>query len=31
MAGIAMVVGLCAGVTYQARDGGNRLVMTFGT
>jgi anti-sigma regulatory factor (Ser/Thr protein kinase) len=31
LAGIAMVVGLCADVTYQPRDGGNRLVLTFGT
>ncbi len=30
-AGIAMVLGLCASTVYQPRDGGNRLVMTFGT
>ena len=29
-AGIAMVMGLCASTVYQPRDGGNRLVMTFG-
>jgi len=29
-AGIAMVMGLCASAVYQPRDGGNRLVMTFG-
>lgn len=28
-AGIAAVMGLCAHVTYQPREGGNRLVLTF--
>lgn len=30
-AGIAMVMGLCATVVYQPRDGRNHLAMTFGS
>jgi anti-sigma regulatory factor (Ser/Thr protein kinase) len=30
-AGIALVTGLCASAVYQPREGGNRLVMTFGS
>ncbi len=30
-AGIAMVMGLCATAVYQARDGGNRLILRFGS
>ncbi len=29
-AGIAMVIGLCTLAVYQARDGQNRLILTFG-
>ena len=30
LAGIVLVMGLCASTVYHPRDGGNRLVMTFG-